>query len=48
MLTPPVLYLAQIKLLYNLTILCLDGTLSCADFVDVIMGDIRVERQARI
>ena len=25
---------------YNLTTLCLNGTLSCVDFMDVIMGDI--------
>ena len=30
----------SIKLLYNnLTTLCLNGTLSCVDFMDVIMGD---------
>ena len=26
--------------LYNLTTLCLNGTLSCVDFMDVIMEDI--------
>ena len=32
----------SIKLLYihNITTLCLNGTLSCVDFMDVIMGDI--------
>ena len=25
---------------YNLTTLCLNGTLPCVDFMDVIMGDI--------
>ena len=28
------------KLLYNLTTLCLNGTLPCVDFRDVIMGDL--------
>ena len=27
-------------LLYNLTILCLNETLACVDFMDVTMGDI--------
>ena len=26
--------------IYNLTILCVNGTLPCVDFMDVIMGDI--------
>ena len=26
--------------IYNLTTLCLNGTLPCVDFMDVIMGDI--------
>ena len=30
----------SIKLLYNLTTLCLYGTLPCVDFMDGIMGDI--------
>ena len=29
--------------MYNLTTLCLNGTLSCFDLVDVIMGDIPKE-----
>ena len=28
------------KLIYNLTTLCLSGTVLCVDFMDVIMGDI--------
>ena len=43
MLTPPIF---SINMLYitglfiNLATLCLNGTLSCVDLVDVIMGDI--------
>ena len=34
MLTPPILYLAQIKaIIYNLTTLCLNGTLPYVDFL---------------
>ena len=29
--------------IYNLTTLCLNGTLSCVDFMDVIMGDIPID-----
>ena len=28
--------------IYNLTTLCLKGTLQCADFMDVTMGDIPI------
>ena len=38
MLTKPILLFNRMPL-YNLTTLCLNGTLSCVDFVDVIMGD---------
>ena len=37
MLTPPILY--NKSAIYNLTTLCLNGTLQCVDFMDVIMGD---------
>ena len=36
MLTP---HIFNIKLLYSLSSLCLNRTLSCVDFMDVIMGD---------
>ena len=39
LLTLPILYLAQSSNNY-LTTLCLNGRLSCIDFMDVIMGDI--------
>ena len=28
------------KMLYNIITLCFNGTLSCVDFMDVIMGDL--------
>ena len=34
------IYLAVAFAIYNLTTLCLNGTLPCVDFMDVIMGDI--------
>ena len=42
MLTPPILHLALSYYIYNLTTLCLNGTLPCVDFMDVIMGDIPI------
>ena len=33
-------YIYHKAAIYNLTTLCLNGTLSCVDFMDVIMGDI--------
>ena len=52
MLTPHRLYYASfnIKLLYiNLTTLCVNGTSSCVDFMDVIMGDIPIaEKEVKL
>ena len=42
MLTPPIPHLAYKAAIYNLTTLCLNKTLSCVDFMDVIMRDIPV------
>ena len=39
MLTPPIL-LFSLKVLYNVATLCLSGTLSCVDFMDVTMGNV--------
>ena len=39
MVTPPVLYL-ELKLIYNLTILCLNGALPCVDFMNIIIAHI--------
>ena len=39
MLTPPRYYIYHKAAIYNLTTLCLNGTLPCVDFMDVIMGD---------
>ena len=39
MLTSPILYLTKAAI-FNITTLCLNGTLPCVDFMDVIMGDI--------
>ena len=44
MLIPSILYL--IKLLYKLNTLCLNRTLSCVDFMDVIMGDIPMKLES--
>ena len=30
------------RYIYNLTTVCLNGTLPCVDFMDVIMGDIPI------
>ena len=35
----PAYTIFSIKQLYDLTTLCLNGTLLCVDFMDVIMGD---------
>ena len=39
MLTPLILYYHKAAI-YYLTTLCLNGTLACVDFMDVIMGNI--------
>ena len=36
------------KLLYDLTTLCLNGPLSCVDFMDVTMGDVPLPAESQL
>ena len=40
--TACIIHIVQSCYIYNLITLCLNGTLPCVDFMDVIMGDIPI------
>ena len=43
----PTIFSIKLLYIYNLTTLCLNGTLSCVDFMDVAMGYITFVERVR-